>query len=196
MEFRKIIKLDLRNKIIFSIIGFFIFIFVVVYFIIFPSIRDIKTIRDEIETQRVDLERKYVKGQSLRQLSEKLKKAEEKIYILDQVFIGKEDGLKFVTTLEDIAGKNGVNQKINLLPSIAVDNSYSQLVPLQLFPQGTFNQLLKYLVDLESLNYYINIRSLDFSSGPRAVVSGEGESPGNVSLFIVADTYWRDSGGN
>lgn len=195
MEFKKTVKLNLRNKIILSIVIFFIFIFVVIYFVIFPSIRDIRSIRNNIELQRTDLERKYVKGQSLRKLSEKLEKSEEKIHVLDQVFIGKEDGLKFITTIEGIAGKNNINQKINLLPAIATDNGYSQLVPLQLFPQGNFNQLLNYLVGLETLNYYINIKSLDLSSDSRAA-SGEEKSLGNVSLFIAADTYWRDSEGN
>jgi Tfp pilus assembly protein PilO len=171
MELKEITKLDLRKKIILSITGFLVFIFAVVYFIIFPSIRDIKSIRDEIETQRVDLERRYIKGQSLRNLSEKLNKAEEKIQILDQVFIGKEDGLEFVTTLEDVANKNNISQKINLLPATASDNGYSQLVPLQLFPQGNFNQLLNYLIGLETLNYYINIKSLDFSSSSKKNLS-------------------------
>ncbi|MFA4940986.1 MAG: hypothetical protein WC582_00075 [Patescibacteria group bacterium] len=196
MELKGIAKLDLRKKIILSAISFLIFIFIVIYFIIFPSIRDIKNIRDEIETQRVDLERRYIKGQSLRNLSEKLKKAEEKIQILDQVFINKEDGLEFVTTLEGVANKNNVSQKINLLPAVASDNGYSQLVPLQLFPQGNFNQLLNYLIGLETLNYYINIKSLDFSSSSKAPAPGEEKSFGNVGLFITADTYWRDSEGN
>lgn len=196
MEFKEIVKLNLKNKIILSIGSFFIFIFIVIYFVIFPSIRDIKNIRDDIEAQRVDLERKYVKGQSLKSLSEKLAKAEEKIHVLDQVFIGEEDGLEFVTTLEGIAGKNNIKQKINLLPSLVTDSSYYQLVPLQLFPQGNFNQLLDYLTGLETLNYYINIKSLDLSSSSRTVAL-ETEAPqGNVSLFIIADTYWRNSNGN
>lgn len=196
MEFKEIVKLNLKNKIILSLASFLVFIFIVIYFVIIPSIRDIKNIRDEIEAQRVDLERRYVKGQSLRNLSEKLQKAEEKIHVLDQVFIGKEEGLEFVTTLEGIAGKNGVSQKINLLPSLAADNGYYQLVPLQLFPQGNFNQLMNYLVGLETLNYYINIKSLDLSSSSRTAAPEAGAPPGNVNLFIAADTYWRGNEGN
>jgi Tfp pilus assembly protein PilO len=195
MELKKIVKLDLRKKIVLSISSFLLFIFLVVYFIIFPSVRDIKNIRDEIETQRVDLERRYVKGQSLRKLSEKLEKAEEKIHILDQVFIDQEDGLEFITTLEGIAGKNNINQKINLLQT-ADNNGYSQMVPLQIFPQGEFSQILNYLVGLETLNYYINIKTMDLSSNARTASPGEEKFSGSVGLFITADTYWRNSEGN
>jgi len=194
MEFKKLIKLDLRKRIILSIVGFFIFIFAVIYFVIFPSIRDIKNIKNEIESQRLELERKYVKGQSLRKMTEKLKRAEEKVYVLDQVFIGPDAGLEFITALEGAAGKNGVNQKINLLSQTPVDNGFYKIVPLQLSSQGEISRQMSYLVSLETLNYYVNIKSLELSSGSRFAPTGEAESAANVNLFVVADTYWRESG--
>jgi len=194
MEFKKLIKLDLRKRITLSVVGFFIFIFAVVYFVIFPSIRDIKNIKNEIESQRLELERRYVKGQSLRKMTEKLKRAEEKVYVLDQVFIGPDAGLEFITALEGAAGKNGVNQKINLLSQAPVDNGFYKIVPLQLSSQGEISRQMSYLVSLETLNYYVNIKSLELSSGSRFAPTGEAESAANVNLFVVADTYWRESG--
>ena len=188
------IKLDLRKRIAISIVGFFIFIFAVIYFVIFPSIRDIKNIKNEIESQRLELERRYVKGQSLRKMTEKLKRAEEKVYVLDQVFIGPDAGLEFITALEGAAGKNGVNQKINLLSQTPVDNGFYKIVPLQLSSQGEISRQMSYLVSLETLNYYVNIKSLELSSGSRFAPTGEAESAANVNLFVVADTYWRESG--
>jgi len=194
MEFKKLIKLDLRKRIILSVVGFFIFIFAVVYFVIFPSVRDIKNIKNEIESQRLELERKYVKGQSLRKMTEKLERAQEKIHVLDQVFIGPDAGLEFITALEGAAGKNGVNQKINLLSQAPVDNGFYKIVPLQLSSQGEISRQMSYLVSLETLNYYVNIKSLELSSGSRFAPTGEAESAANVNLFVVADTYWRESG--
>jgi len=194
MEFKKLIKLDLRKRITLSVVGFFIFIFAVVYFVIFPSIRDIKNIKNEIESQRLELERRYVKGQSLRKMKEKLERAQEKIHVLDQVFIGQDAGLEFITALEGAAGKNGVNQKINLLSQAPVDNGFYKIVPLQLSSQGEISRQMSYLVSLETLNYYVNIKSLELSSGSRFAPTGEAESAANVNLFVVADTYWRESG--
>jgi len=194
MEFKKLIKLDLRKRIAISIVGFFIFIFLIIYFVIFPSVRDIKNIKNEIESQRLELERKYVKGQSLRKMTEKLERAQEKIHVLDQVFIGPDAGLEFITALEGAAGKNGVNQKINLLSQAPVDNGFYKIVPLQLSSQGEISRQMSYLVSLETLNYYVNIKSLELSSGSRFAPTGEAESAANVNLFVVADTYWRESG--
>jgi len=193
MEFKKFIKLDLKKRITLSIVGFFLFIFAVIYFVIFPSVRDIKNIKNEIESQRLELERRYIKGQSLRKTKEKLERAEEKIHVLDQVFIGQNSGLEFVTALEGVAGKNGVNQKINLLSQTPVDNEFYNMVPLQLSSQGGIGQQMNYLVSLETLNYYINIKSLELSSGSRLAPTSDSGSTTNVNLFIAADTYWRDN---
>lgn len=194
MEFKKFVKLDLKKRIIASIVGFFLFIFIIIYFVIFPSVRDIRNIKNEIEAQRLDLERRYVKGQSLRKMTEKLERAQEKIHVLDQVFIGQDSGLEFVTALEGVAGKDGVNQKINLLSSAGVDNGFYKMVPLQLSSQGEANRQMNYLVSLETLNYYINIKSLELSSGSLAVPAGNPEGGSYINLFVAADTYWRNSG--
>ena len=192
MQLKGFIKLNLKKKIIITIITFFFFIFVIVYFIIIPSIRDIKNIKNEIEIQRIDLERKYLKGQNLRKMLEKLKKAEEKIHILDQVFISQNFGLEFIMTLEEIASKNNVTQKINLLSSSDPDDSLYKIIPIQLFSQGNFVRQLDYLVNLEILNYYINIKSLELSSNPKEILaSNEEVSQNNVNMLISADTYWQ-----
>lgn len=188
------IKLDLRKRIIISLVGFLIFISAVIYFVIFPSIRDIRNIKNEIESQRVELERRYVKGQSLRKMKEKLERAEEKVDVLDQVFIGQDAGLEFVTALEGVAGKNGVSQKINLLSSAGVDNGFYKVVPLQLSSGGNAGQQMNYLVGLETLNYYINIKSLELSSGSTATPADNPGSGSRVNLFVTADTYWRETG--
>jgi Tfp pilus assembly protein PilO len=194
MEIKNLVKLDLKKRIIISLFGFFIFIFSIIYFIIFPSIKDIKKMKNEIELQRVDLERRYVKGQSLRKTMEKLERAEEKIHILDQVFIGQDCGLDFVTALEGAAGKNRITQKINLLSSSEVDSGFYKMVPLQLSSGGTIDRQMNYLVSLENLDYYVNIKSLELSSGSPAKQDGEPEIGSYVNLFVAADTYWRDNG--
>lgn len=196
MEFEKFIRLDLKKRIILSMVGFCLFIFVVVYFVIIPSVRDIKNIRDEIELQKTDLERKYIRGQSLRKMTEKLNRAEEKIHVLDKVFIGQDYGLEFVTTLEEVASKNNITQKINLLSPTEADNGFYKMIPLQLYSQGESSRQMNYLVGLETLDYYINIKSLELSSGSRLAPAGDSEAPASqVNLFIVANTYWRDNTG-
>lgn len=181
-------KFDLRQKIAVSIFVFLIFIGIVIYFTIIPSVRDIIIIKNDIYAQKVDLEMKYLKGQNLRNLTEKLIAAEERMQDIDQAFVDGSDDLKFIVTLEEIAEKNNVTQKINILKPENSGAIFSK-VPIQIFSQGSVADQLNYLTDLERLNFYININSLEITSTARR---NENQAASNVSLFISADSYWTN----
>lgn len=196
-------KINLKNKIIAALIGFALIIFGLIYFIVMPTIKDIEAMGGEIEGQKIDLEKKYIKGNSLRQLTENLKEIEPKLSLLDQIFINKNRELEFITTIENKADNSQISQKINLNSPRAAENQEFQKNDLQLFANGEFTKQLKYLMDLESLNYYINIKSLELSSSPgsgQAVpniknsgqgTSASGNKSNNINLVITADTYWK-----
>lgn len=187
--------MDLKKKIVTMLLLFCLLIFLIAYFVIFPAIKDIVKIREEIEFQRMELERKYQKGQNLRSISEKLARAEEKIDNLCQIFIEDSEGLKFVTTIEDIADKNKVTQKINLAAEPVSSNGYYKVFPLQLFSQGSIKNQLNYLIGLETTGYYINIKSLEISSGSGEAIPLLNELSENasrsVNVLISSDTFWR-----
>jgi len=191
----KYLKLNLKDNIAASVGCFLLVIFGLLYFIIIPTIADIKSMSGEIEEQRIDLEKKYIKGQSLKKLSDNLKSIELKLDLLNQLFINKNRELEFITTLENRASLNRLNQKINLSSPQVADNQDFQKADLQLLLTGKFTRLLKYLLDLESLGYYTNIKSLELSPArSQEAVSDEAAAPDNlinVTMFINADTYWR-----
>ena len=89
MIFNKYQKFDLKNKIIATLVGFVLIISGLIYFIVVPTVKDIKTMGGAIEEQVIDLEKKYIRGNSLRQLTENLKKIEPRLSSLDQIFINK-----------------------------------------------------------------------------------------------------------
>lgn len=197
MTLGKYTKFTLKNKIIVSMTGFILIIFSLLYFIVIPTVKDIKAMGNEIEEQRIDLEKKYIKGQSLRQLTENLKKIEPKLELLDKVFVNQNRELEFITSLENEASKNQVSQKINLGPAQATENKNFRKINLQLLVSGGFVGQLKYLMDLESLSYYINIKSLELSStAPSADYNSQNpliikRETGYTNLSINADTYWK-----
>lgn len=196
-------KFSLKNKIIVMIAGFILIIFSLIYFIVIPTIKDIQTMGQKIEEQMVDLEKKYIRGNSLRQLTENLKKIEPKLSSLDQIFINKNRELEFITTIENEANNSQISQKINLSSPKIIENQEFQKNDLQLSVNGEFNEQLKYLINLESLNYYINIKLLELSSSPRSgqtapsikrndqETSVSEKEPNNINLSITADTYWK-----
>lgn len=199
MDGNKYLKLNLKNKITASSVGFLAIILLLIYFIVIPTIKEIKVIGQTIEAQREDLEKKYIKGQSLRQSTENLSKIEPKLELLDQIFINRNRELEFITSLENKANKNQISQKINLSAPQKAENQNFQKTNLQLFTKGGFIKQLQYLLDLEHLNYYINIKLLELSpatGGEKAETNIQETSPAsektnNLNMFIGADTYWN-----
>jgi len=187
-------KINLKNKIIAMPIGFVLIIFGLIYFIVAPTIVDIKTVGGEIEEQRIDLEKKYNNGISLRQLTENLKIIEPKLSLLDKIFINKNRELEFITTIENEANEARVSQKINLISPETTEKKEFQKNNLQLLTKGGFNEQLKYLMNLESLSYYINVKSLELSpadSNKEAEINNQELTSNRLNMLINADTYWK-----
>lgn len=198
MNGSKYLKLNLKNKITASLAGFIIIILSLIYFIVIPTIKEIKAMGRAIEAQREDLEKKYIKGQSLKQLTENLSKIEPKLDLLDQIFINKNRELEFITSLENEANKNRISQKINLSAPQKTENQNFQKTNLQLFTKGGFIKQLQYLANLEHLSYYINIKLLELSpaaNGEQVKTDSQETSPTagetNLNMYLNADTYWN-----
>jgi Tfp pilus assembly protein PilO len=176
----------LKNKILANIILLLLIVGGGVYFIIMPATFDIEKMNNEIIMQMVDLELKYQRGQNLKKLKETLKKIEPELDKLDKVLIKRTKALEFITSLEEIAERNNVTQKINLVIDQNKKIKENQKTPLQLAVTCEFNKCYDYLSALEKSNYYINIKSLEFTS------SGKIENgPSMINLLVFADTYWR-----
>lgn len=189
MSLGNITKPGLERKILIINLTLFLIVGAIVIFAIIPSIKNIKEMRKEIEGQKIDLEEKYQRGQSLKKLSENLKKIEPQLEKLNLVFISKNRELEFITTLEDIASREKIEQKINLASGQSGGDGAYQKMPLQLFTQGTFKNQMNYLLALETLNYYINIKNLELSAAP--LPPGAAKQDVNISMMITADTYWK-----
>lgn len=180
-------------------VGFFVIILSLVYFIIIPTIREIKDISGAIEAQREDLEKKYIKSQKIRQLAQNLKEIKPKLELLDQIFINKNRELEFITSLENEANKNQISQKINLSASQQVENKNFQKTNLQLLTKGGFIKQLRYLMNLENLSYYINVKLLELfpaSDNEQAKADSQRVLPAHIetnqlNMLINADTFWN-----
>ena len=166
-----------------------------VYFIILPSLNDIDRIKNDIFLTRLDLEQKYKRSRNLKKLSTNLKSIEGRIENIDQVFISQNRELEFITALERTAEEKNIVQKILLGKATAAggDKFYNK-IPLKIQAQGNFVDLIRYLQGLETLNYYINVKSIDLTSNrgaERQSFTAIQDSGGQVSANIVADSYWR-----
>lgn len=150
-------------------------------FIDLPAIKNIKKIKDEIEFQRLDLEKKYFKIQRSKKTALSLNKIEAEMAEMNNVFINENRELEFITSLERLAAKNSLSQEINLAGKEGQKEGEPRVANLYVRLTGSYDNIINYLSDMESSEYYINFTGLELSSAPNS---------GQYSLSLKALTYW------
>ncbi|MEA3398743.1 MAG: type 4a pilus biogenesis protein PilO [Patescibacteria group bacterium] len=181
-------KLNSKNKIILFVALFFVYIFFILYFFVFRSITEIKTTRANILNQKINLEKNIIRDKNMSMLARQLEEITPKIEQIDQIFINSSRELEFITTLEGLANKNKIQQKIILTTKNPEKNILYKKIPLRLSVQGTFVDIMNYLTDIESLKYYLAIKSLMLSGNKQNTRTNPGSI---VNLEITAETFWK-----
>lgn len=197
MRLDNLIKINMKKRIFAVPAVFILLIACLIYFIILPAVKDIEETGAQIKSQRTELDKKYYKSKNARQSTKSLKAIEDDVEKLDRVFISQNQELAFITALEEIAVKNNINQNINLNLSSGGKNNKYGTIPLILTTQGNFINQFNYLRDLERLNYYLNIKSLNLSASGGAgayspldkTIKYSGGT--GIKMVILADTYWK-----
>jgi type IV pilus assembly protein PilO len=190
MNFSSFKKLGLKEKILLINLVLLGISGCLVYFLILPNIDDINKIKKEIDAQLIDLEVKYQRGQSIKKLNANLKKIEPEIATLDQAFIKESEQVNFITSLEELATKNNLKQKLTMGKAQKSKNSFKK-IPLQISLEGSYLPLLSYLHSLETLNSYVNISSIEISNTSAANIDENGMSKNNIVMNLAVDTYWQ-----
>jgi Tfp pilus assembly protein PilO len=183
------LSLGYPNKIALSILIFLLISGGLIYFLIMPAAEKIKSIQISLEGQRLKIEKDYSAGKNLKKLAADLKTVEPGMGELKQSFIKKSEAMKFITSLEEIADKNMVLEKVSLGAENKLGESYAR-IPIQLEVRGDFTGAMGYLTDFESLDYFLNVKSLEISAiNSDRVATGAKE---NLIMQITADSYWQN----
>lgn len=187
---------------------FAVFLGTLIYFAIMPSVAEIKNLENQIINEKINNEKKYQTENNIIVLNKKINELEVGIRSLDEVFINKNREIEFITVLENIANKNNVIQKITLTSptenqqaktakkSKATDkesSSSDSSSPLMITLTGNYKNIVNYLVEINSLSYYVNIEGLNFSrelsaNSPLNDNSNRGQI---ITLNMTAKTYWK-----
>lgn len=133
----------------------------IAYFVIYPTLRDIQSISDSIKKERDDLETKYQRGQLLRQLVQDFEKVKNEKDKLNTIFIESGKELEFVTMLENLASKYNLDQEIKISTKDVNKESIISALPLDISLKGDYNQILRYLNEIEASSVYFNINNID-----------------------------------
>lgn len=185
MNLNKPNKTDFKRKSLILIIVYLVLTTVVFYFLVNPAIEDVKSLRLEILSKKIDIEKNINKEINKSELGAKLRKIEADIEKFNKIFINKDRDLEFITTLEGIADENNISQYISINTSTYNNENAYNIIPITLNATGNFENSMEYLKKLETSMYYIKITSLSLEKLEAA------DSQSKVKLNIGADTYWK-----
>ena len=156
-------------------------------FLIPPSLKIINKIQIDIQEQFSEVDRQLALGQTTKRVKEELERIKPFLETLATVFLKKEEQLDFITTLERTAAKHGIEATI-VLPDIPTSESSKEVfqIPLALTLKGDYAHTVAFLVELQNLEYYINIVDLSMSS------LNQGTSGVTINTNLRANTYWKN----
>ena len=157
-------------------------------FIIWPSIVDIKSLNQSIEDQQTQLEQLYQKGRNVKKTLEQYREVKPAVTSLDSIYVKRGDELKLITTLEQTAKSQGITQDIN--QASGSNQAQGDKLQLQLQVTGSLHQLIAYLTALEALDYYVNIDLVRIGTAPttskQPLTSGS-----KLSAVFLATSYFK-----
>ncbi|MFC1612945.1 hypothetical protein ACFL23_01300 [Patescibacteria group bacterium] len=183
-----------KNIILFLVISF-AGLLAIIFFVILPTTKKIKDISKKIYDLRIDVEKKYVSGQNLRHTIKKFKEFKKSSLNLSNIYVEKNQELKFIESLENIALNNDLKQKINIKeaiisednPNIGIKNI--QTMNLNVSLEGDYTNILKFLYDIRKLSYCINIESIIITKFDNIRDSKINLDKKFVNAVISADFY-------
>jgi hypothetical protein len=166
---------------------------VIIFFITYPTISYIQDIKEKITEQHRDLEIKYQNAKQLKKNSEKINQLQDKLVVLDDIFVKQEQELGFITTLENIATKNNIDQKINLIkatPKTSTSKATSKTPPeenmgFDINASGSYKNILAWLLEIEQLTYYINFESLNINTTSTEI----NNTSENITIKLIGKVY-------
>jgi len=164
--------MTVKKKIALSISIVIIIMILIIYFIILPTVNEIENISKAVYIERVDLEKKYLRGQLLRKTIENFEKIEPQKDRLASIFIIEGEELKFITQLEKIATLHNLKQNLRLETADSKNQDYYSLSS-EVSINGQFINILKYLESLEQSDYYFNIFSLAINAAVQNEVTAK-----------------------
>ena len=167
-----------------------VFSLIIFFFVIEPTIKDIKAFNDRIQIERVSLENKYTSRRNVKNIIADLKYVTDSIAPLDEkMVIKKGQEVEFISALEKIAETNKLVQKIKISPSVTNGGTkLAEKQDLAITLSGNYIDALKYINELEKSDLYIIINSINITSGGSE--TNGAKSAGEIKAYLEGYVYF------
>lgn len=130
--------------------------------VIVPTIKHIKELNRGTYELRLYLEKKHERTRNLRSSLKQIAEIKKETADYGRHLFRSGNELYLITTLENIANKNSVAQRIN---GSNLDNITANRLTMSFSLTGNYANILAYLNDLESLPYFINTTRVFIAPG-------------------------------
>ena len=158
----------------------------IIFFLMIPAIGDIKNLNQKIIGQRTLLESRYEKRLSIKTSIQNYNALRPQIpALLDAIYLTSGNEIEFITSMETLADKHNVQQTItfNDQTGEAVTQNKKK-IPIEIFLNGNYANILMYLKNLEKLNFYLIIESV-------SLVPRINDTSGSVKMLLKGYTFWQ-----
>lgn len=193
MNFKFSIQLDFKKKLLMQILLFFIVNLLIIYLVIIPTKDKILELKNLVLILRLEnIERSESQKKSTA-INDKLEKAEVMLGEFNKIFISQNREIEFITKLEQVANSHSINQKITLSNSAPIKEIGYTKTTLEINSQGSYDDVYKYLCELENLSYYYSVNFFELSnlSGSVQKNSDGSETEPVINIKLIGYTYWK-----
>lgn len=175
--------LDLTKKIMLWVGALSLVALLIIFGIAVPTLSYIKKTADESYKLRIFMEQKY--EQSLRShiTRKKLEEIKNSTAEFLPFLFKKGDELKLITFLENLSAKHNVTQTIANSTLDKVGGGQTANIAMNL--NGNYNDILKYIAELEGSDYFIYINQMQFTPA----YSKNGDASSNTNLNLIIELY-------
>lgn len=177
-----------------------------IFFGLAPAANNINRDKHALAKEREQMNQLLLQGQGVNQNKNNLAIVEGQLAALESAYLKIGGELDFITDLEKIADKNGIEQKIDFNNNEAKEANGARAIPIGLQISGNLKAIMSYINDLEKLDYYINIETVWLSAGNNDFAGvrasaknyeqpNDGEEPVAAATTVSAKlnglTYWK-----
>ena len=169
-------KFNSSGKIILPVCSLIIVVLIIVILIIIPTARNISKTTQDTYQLRSYLEQRYQESIQSRLTKERLDTIKQESTNFDQLLFKKSRTMELIQLLEKLSAKHQLNQIIEgtNLDSITPGENLS----IRLTVSGQYKNMLNYIHNLETIQYFVNLTDLRLSD------NGSGNSSANFGLEI------------
>lgn len=181
-----------EKKIIFFTSATLVALCILIFALIFPTIRRITAINQTIFQLQHDLELRYERTNNLRKSKINLGKVKQLTTELQTLFLAPNHELDFIVFLEQTARARRLDQNISLLNKQALKQNQIIALTTQLQMSGNFSDVLAYILDLEQARLAIQIKNITFTQGGPNIsnrISSSSASNDQITLSAQATAY-------